>query len=217
MNEENTNIEDNKEPEKISEVSKPSSVEVKEFKSEEGNSVEEVESREEVSELEVESEPEPVSFENMPQAFPINNNRIFVVHTRNDLMKEQVVAVLKEFQLTPIFTQSPMNVKKPMAQKVTEFSGVTSAIFLLTGDDFVYGKEEKPHNAFLKVKQNIVFELGYWVAKLGRPNVVAVYLKQKTFRPPTEYFDAIYIPYDKKSPWKPELISRLKDMGYGEK
>ncbi len=139
---------------------------------------------------------------------------IFVIHRQNNAMKKQVAEVLNEFRLKSVFTQDELNALKPIAQKATEFSEISSAIVLLSGDDFVYSKEEKPHNAFLKADQKIVFELGFWIAKLGRGNVVALYPEQKSFRFPTEYFDVIYVPFDKKSAWKAELISRLKQWGY---
>jgi len=169
---------------------------------------------EEKNEDQPEKEVSKESFENTPIKKPEKENCIFVVHGKNNLMKEQVSCVLNEFKLKPVFTQDQSNAPKPIAQKIFENPDIISAIVLLSGDDFVYSKEEKPHDAFLRANQKIVFELGFWIAKFGREHVIALYLNQKSFRPPTEYSEAIYIPFDKTSPWKTELIARLKQWGY---
>lgn len=151
--------------------------------------------------------PQPESAREEKPSLPA---RIFVVHGSNEEMKAEVAAYLNKLGFEIVFTQDKINSLKPIAQKVTENPDVRFAVVLLSGDDFVYPKNDKPANAFLKANQKVVFELGFWINHLGRDHVLALYQDQKSFRRPTEYFDVLYILFDKQGAWKKELLARVK-------
>lgn len=141
------------------------------------------------------------------------SNSIFVVSSGAEEMAKTVTVFLEKNGLKPIPTLNSASAPKPLAQKVLDYPGVSFAVVLLSGEEFVYPKEGKPGEAVLRAAQKVVFEFGFWLGRLGRERVAAVYSEQKTFRPPTEFFDAAYIPFDKRELWKSELLRRLKSAG----
>ena len=52
-------------------------------------------------------------------------------------------------------------------EKIEQYSDVGFAIVLLTPDD-VGGLKDKPEELQPRARQNVIFELGYFMAKLGK-------------------------------------------------
>jgi predicted nucleotide-binding protein len=128
-------------------------------------------------------------------------------------MNRQVVSLIRELGIDPIVMQDKTNLKKTLAQFLMEHQDITFVIAILSADDWAYPKNSKPKDALLYATQQVVFHLGYWIGKLGRERVFALYYNQRSFRWPTEHFDVIYTPLDDHDSWKKELIRRLKGSG----
>lgn len=144
---------------------------------------------------------------------PEKSGRVCVTYGRDKIMNRQVVSLIRELGINPIVMQDKNNKSKPVAQFFTENPDITFAVAILSADDWVYPKEEKPKDAFMYADQGVVFHLGFWIGRLGRNHVFALYYDQRSFRWPTEHFDVIYTPLDKNDMWKKELVNRLKASG----
>lgn len=75
-------------------------------------------------------------------------------------------------------------------EKIEKYSDVSYAFVLLTPDDIGYSKsgETKPDRERKKeprARQNVIFELGYFVGKLSRNKVACLYKAPLTL--PTDY------------------------------
>jgi predicted nucleotide-binding protein len=66
----------------------------------------------------------------------------------------------------------------------------------------------------MRARQNVIFELGFFLGKLGRKNVVAVFKQDLNFEIPSDYSGVLYTPYDDLGRWQFELIKELKACGY---
>ncbi len=139
---------------------------------------------------------------------------VCVTYGRNTVMNKQVVSLIRELGIEPVVMQDKKNASQPLAQFLTEHPSIGFVAAILSADDFVYPKEGKPGEALLRSDQKVVFHLGFWIGKLGRERVLALYYDQRNFRRPTDYFDAIYTLLDKEGLWKKELLSRLKQSGF---
>ena len=84
------------------------------------------------------------------------------------------------------------------------------AIILFTPDDFGYPKEE-PSSLKPRARQNVIFELGYMAARLGRRRVRVLY--EYGVEIPTNFLGVLYIEMDKAERWKSYLERELKDAG----
>lgn len=90
-----------------------------------------------------------------------------------------------------------------------DYSDVGFAVILMTPDDVdgLKGQEQKD-----RVRQNVVFELGYFIGKLGRNRVMA--LVDGDIETPTDISGVAYTPLDSHGFWKFALAKELKEAGY---
>jgi predicted nucleotide-binding protein len=139
--------------------------------------------------------------------------RVCITYGRDQIMNKQVVSLIREFGIDPLVMQDKNNTTKPVAQFFTEHPDISFVVAILSADDWVYPKNGKPKDALMYADQRVVFHLGFWIGRLGRNRVFALYYDQRSFRWPTEHFDVIYTPLDRNDAWKKELVSRLKASG----
>lgn len=63
-----------------------------------------------------------------------------------------------------------------------------------------------------RARQNVLFEFGCFIGKLGRGRVCA--LVQGDVERPSDYNGVLYIPLDDSDGWKMRLVRGLKNAGY---
>lgn len=165
---------------------------------------------EEEKEKNSESKPENDPLANFVFKAPENGGQVCITYGRDKIMNKQVVSVIKELGIDPIVMQDKKNSAKPLAQFVTEHKDISFVIAILSADDWVYPKQGKPKDALMYADQKVILHLGFWIGRLGRNRIFALYYDQRSFRWPTEHFDVIYTPLDRNQLWKNELIKRLK-------
>lgn len=139
---------------------------------------------------------------------------IFIVHGKNKEMKVSVARTIEKLGLKPIILHEQPNLGKTIIEKFEEYSEVGYAIILLSPDDKGYPRDANPSDAKLRARQNVIFEFGYFAGKLGRENVVALFLEDIKFEMPTDLSGILYIPYDKNEVWKYRLVEELQNRGY---
>lgn len=87
------------------------------------------------------------------------------------------------------------------------------AIILATPDD--EGKSISEEANKLRVRQNVVLELGMFLAKLGREKVAILLKEDKNFEKPSDIQGLIYIPFKEKvDEVSISLIKELSHQGY---
>ena len=99
-------------------------------------------------------------------------------------------------------------------EKLEEYSQeVGYAIVLATPDDEGKSKSEDSYKS--RVRQNVVLELGMFLAKLGREKVAILLKEDIEFEKPSDIHGLIYIPFDKKvDEVAINLIRELSKQGY---
>lgn len=63
-----------------------------------------------------------------------------------------------------------------------------------------------------RARQNVVFEHGYLIAKLGRSRVVAVVKGE--IETPNDISGLVYVSFDESDSWKTQLCTELNSAGY---
>lgn len=66
-----------------------------------------------------------------------------------------------------------------------------------------------------RARQNVVFEHGYLMAKLGRENVCA--LVKGDIETPNDISGVVYVGFDPQGAWKTEVAKELTVCGYNIK
>lgn len=125
------------------------------------------------------------------------NKKVFVVYGHDDIARTQLEALLRRWDLDPIILDQQASAGQTIIEKLEEYgSDVGYAIILATPDDEGKAKNEGSYKS--RVRQNVVLELGMFLAKLGREKV-AILLKEETnFEKPSDIQGLIYIPFQNK-------------------
>jgi predicted nucleotide-binding protein len=83
------------------------------------------------------------------------------------------------------------------------------AVVLLTADDEGHAKTDSDSKP--RARQNVVFELGFFFAQLGRERVAV--LRDPEVEKPSDLDGLVYIEIDPNGAWKHKLIKELEAVG----
>ena len=110
----------------------------------------------------------------------LNSNKVFVVHGHDELLKNQTEIFLKELGLEAIILHRQADQGQTVIEKFEKNSDVAYAFILLTPDDVMYSASEEAiadserRKTFI-ARQNVIFEFGFFIGKLGRNRVCCIY------------------------------------------
>ena len=142
------------------------------------------------------------------------SNKIFIVHGHDEEMKQAVARTVEKIDLKPIILHEQPNKGRTIIEKFEDYSDVNFAIVLLSPDDIAYPKNKSSEDKKFRARQNVIFELGFFVGKLGREHVFILYREEHNFEFPTDYSGICYTPYNNKGQWRFNLIGELNSCGY---
>jgi predicted nucleotide-binding protein len=135
---------------------------------------------------------------------------VFIIHGHDNGIKETVARFLSQLKLNPIILHEQANEGRTIIEKFEQFSAVPYAIALFTPDD-VGGTAIDP-KLTPRARQNVIFEFGYFIGKLGRKNVCGLF--KKGVEIPSDYSGVLYIPIDDDGYWKMLLVKEMKAAGF---
>jgi len=162
------------------------------------------------AELELEeSDIKPISATTTP--IQSASRKVFVVHGRNEITRETCARLLEKLELEPIILHEKPNVGRTIIEKFHDYSDVGFAVILLTGDDRGGPKDADVTSLKLRARQNVIMELGFFIAKLGRPKVCALY--EAGVELPSDYDGVLFVPLDSHGAWRFHLGQELKASG----
>ena len=138
-----------------------------------------------------------------------NTNQIFLIHGRDHGTRETVARFLENLGLEPVILQEQPDEGQTIIEKFEQYARVNFAVALFTSDD-VGGLPDDGLQP--RVRQNVVFELGYFIGKFGR-NRVRVLVKGAP-EIPSDYSSVLYIPLDEAEGWKLALGRELRNAGF---
>jgi len=135
---------------------------------------------------------------------------IFIVHGHDDgathAVKRFCDKILVE-GVAKILAEQPQR-GRTMIEKFEQESGTARyAIVTYTPDDVGAAKTD-PDNERDRARQNVIFELGYFVGKLGRGNVCLLYKRPAEI--PSDFQGVGYVELDNHEGWHNRLIRELQ-------
>ena len=138
------------------------------------------------------------------------SNRVFVIHGHDEGARDAVARFLERLGLEPIILHEKSSGGRTIIEKFEQNADVGFALALLTPDDMgsPQGEEDdlKP-----RARQNVIFEFGFFIGRLGRERVCALPKGDVEF--PSDYKGVLYIPLDVDGGWKLKLMKELKEAG----
>lgn len=163
-----------------------------------------------------------------------NNRKIFIVHGQDEKIKYEVEEFLISIELEPIILHKQADLGKTIIEKVEYYSDVSFAVILLTKEDvgtkhiqYVPVAKNPTNKAVLaanirtnrttlqnlrwRARQNVIFEFGYFIAKLGRDRVAA--LCEDRIERPSDIDGLLYTPLDQGGKWKKKLAKEINAAG----
>lgn len=132
-------------------------------------------------------------------------NRVFVVHGQNESARTAVVSFLESVGLAGIVLHEQPNMGRHLLTKfIQEADLVTFAVVLMTADD---EGRRKGETLAPRARQNVILELGYFLAHLGQAKVCA--LITPGLETPSDFDGIVYIRMDDDQRWQQELKREL--------
>ena len=138
--------------------------------------------------------------------------RVFIVHGHDEEMKQSVARVLNLLGLEPIILHEKPDENRTIIEKFEKYSDVDFAVILLSPDDFAYMSGESSSEGKNRARQNVILELGFFLAKLDRKGVFILYRENDNFEFPSDYLGVLYTPYDKSGNWRYKMASEMKAL-----
>lgn len=143
---------------------------------------------------------------------PPAGRRVFVVHGHDLGALELCSSFLSKLGLEPVVLHKQPNAGRTIIEKFVDFSDVAFAVVLLTPDDRGGAAAEPVDGYSLRARQNVVLELGYFLGKLGRSRVCALYVAGVEI--PSDYSGVLFVPFDDSGTWRLALGRELKGAGF---
>jgi predicted nucleotide-binding protein len=140
-----------------------------------------------------------------------HGNRAFVVHGHDEAARETVARFLEKLNVEAIILHEKPTEGRTVIEKLEHYADVDFAVVLLTPDDVGSGQAEA-ENLQKRARQNVVLELGYFVGRLGRKKVCALY--SGPLELPSDYLGVVYVQLDIAGGWRFQLAKELKSDGF---
>ena len=138
---------------------------------------------------------------------------VFVVHGRNHRWWNEVGWLIDRVgngALRALILEQESNKGQTIIEKFEEFAQkVVFAVAIMTGDDF--GGVDEARETRVRARQNAVFEVGYFFAKLGRNKVVL--LVEPDIERLTQLDGVLHIELDEAGAWKSSLVREMRAAG----
>ena len=139
------------------------------------------------------------------------SRRVFLVHGHHDGLLHEVARYLEKLKLEPIILREQPSSGRTIIEKFVDFADVAYAVILLTPDDRggtvkATFEEHRP-----RARQNVILELGYFLGKLSRNRVTALYMGDVEV--PSDYAGVAFVAVDDRGAWRLELARELKASG----
>lgn len=139
--------------------------------------------------------------------------RVFIVHGQDDAKKYELESYLQKLvSETPVILHQEPNGGRVLIEKFEDSAAAVGyAVVLLTADDLGRAKSLDPKDERPRARQNVVFEMGFFIGLIGRARVAVLY--DEGVELPSDINGLLYIPIDSAGAWKGKLASEINHAG----
>ncbi len=139
-------------------------------------------------------------------------SEVFIVHGQDDGAKETVARFLEKLGLKATILHEQPSGSQTIIEKLEKYADKAGfAVVLLTPDDIGGLKNKIEYEHKPRARQNVVFELGYFMGKLGRERVCPLF--KGKIEKPSDIDGVIYVSMDGED-WKLKLGQELKNTDF---
>lgn len=169
-----------------------------------------------IDSLEIDIKNDEVNFETAESSKEVkimnenNNSRVFIVHGHDETMKQKTARLIEKLGFKPIILHEQANKGQTIIEKIESYTDVGFAIVLYTEDDLGNHKESATRGDLkARARQNVIFEHGYLIAKLGRSHVVPLIAGKIEI--PSDISGVVYI---EDRNWELNIAREMHAAGY---
>ena len=141
----------------------------------------------------------------------VNTSQVFIVHGHDEEVKTKVARFVERLGFEAIILHEQASSGNTIIEKIEAYSDVGFGIVLYTACD-LGGKSAVTPELKARARQNVVFEHGYLIGKIGRGKVCA--LVKGDIETPTDISGVVYVTMDNANAWHIEIAKELRRAGY---
>jgi predicted nucleotide-binding protein len=149
------------------------------------------------------------------KAVEAESRKVFIVHGRDEALRKAVQSFLHQVGLDDVVLSEALNQGRTIIVKFDEEARACGYAIVLCSPDDVGGLKAagKAVPALApRARQNVILELGYFVALLDRRHVFV--LMAGSVEMPSDFSGVVYESYDKADNWKRRLADELSAVGF---
>ena len=135
-------------------------------------------------------------------------HRVFLVHGHDDAVVHEVARFLEHLEQDVVILREQPNQGRTIIEKFEDYADVGFAVVLLTADDRGGPVAVPYERQQTRARQNVVLELGYFLGRLGRNRVCALY--REGVEIPSDYAGVLYVKLDDVGGWRLALAKEMK-------
>ena len=158
-----------------------------------------------------EAMPKPEALTHSKAKTLMDKSKVFIVHGHDNAAKSEAARFVENLGFKAIILHEQASSGHTIIEKIEENTNVGFGIVLYTPCDLGASKGEKDHLK-PRARQNVIFEHGYLIGKIGRENVCA--LVKGDIETPNDISGVVYIKMDEGDGWKLAVAKEMKKSGY---
>lgn len=147
---------------------------------------------------------------NKPET-PMDKSKVFIVHGHDTAAKAEAARFVENLGFKAIILHEQASSGQTIIEKIEENTNVGFGIVLYTPCDLGASQKQKDQLK-ARARQNVIFEHGYLIGKIGRKNVCA--LVKGDIETPNDISGVVYIKMDEGDGWKFAVAKEMKKSGY---
>lgn len=137
---------------------------------------------------------------------------VFVVHGRDNATKNEVARALHQLLgREPVILHEEPDGGRTIIEKFEHHANLAGAAVVILSPDDVGGLASATQQLRPRARQNVVYELGWFHARLGRGRVIALVVG--AVEKPSDIDGVLYVPKDSAGAWKTTLARELRNAG----
>lgn len=135
-------------------------------------------------------------------------HRVFLVHGHDEAVLHEVARFLERLGQDVIILREQANQGRTIIEKFETYADVGFAVVLLTPDDRGGPIGQPVESQLTRARQNVILELGYFLGRLGRNRVCALY--REGVEIPSDYSGVLYVKLDDGGGWRLALAKEMR-------
>lgn len=143
------------------------------------------------------------------QKAKFDRSKVFIVHGHDDTAKLEVARFIEKIGFIPVILHEQPSRSNTIIEKIEKNSDVGFAVVIYTPCD-IGGKNADPPSLRGRARQNVVFEHGFLIGKLGRENVCSLY--KGDVETLSDLSGIVYVPM--AGNWQIDLAKELRAASY---